>query len=96
MYALTVDLDENALKKYYPAPDWRKAYDDIGVFLADYGFTRRQGSVYFGGETVDAVVCVTTVQDLGGQYPWLEKCVRDMRMLRIEEFNDLLPAIKKI
>ena len=96
MYAITSDLDTKALEQHYPNPkNWRKAYEDIAGFLYDYGFERQQGSVYFGDDAVDAVTCVTATQDLSAAYPWLEKCVKDIRMLRIEERNDLMPAIKK-
>lgn len=95
MYAITFDLDTKALEKHYPAANWRKGYDDIAVFLTYYGFERQQGSVYFGDEDVDAVTCVTAIQDLSKNFPWLEHCVKDIRMLRIEERNDLMPAIKK-
>ncbi|ATD64634.1 virulence factor [Neisseria weixii] len=95
MYAITFDLDTKELEKRYPSASWRKAYDDIADFLTDYGFTRQQGSVYFGDDTVDAVTCVTAVQDLSTEYAWLEESVKDIRMLRIEERNDLMPAIKK-
>lgn len=95
MYAITFDLDTKALEQHYPTTNWRKGYDDIAVFLADYGFERQQGSVYFGDEEVDAVTCVTATQDLSAAFSWLEHCVKDIRMLRIEERNDLMPAIKK-
>lgn len=95
MYAITFDLDTRALEEHYPTPNWRKAYEDIAQFLGEYGFERQQGSVYFGDAEVDAVTCVTAIQDLSAAYPWVEKCVRDIRMLRIEERNDLMPAIKK-
>ena len=95
MYAITFDLDTKALEEHYPTPNWRKAYEDIADFLYDYGFERQQGSVYFGDSEVTAVTCVTAVQDLSEEYQWLEPFVRDIRMLRIEEFNDLMPAIKK-
>ena len=95
MYAITCDLDTKELEARYPAANWQKAYDDIGVFLNDYGFERQQGNVYFGDDEVDAVTCVTAMQDLSQEYDWVEHCVRDIRMLRIEERNDLMPAIKK-
>ena len=95
MYAITFDLNTKELEARYPATNWRKAYDDIGVFLTEYGFERQQGSVYFGDAEVDAVTCVTAIQDLSQEYDWVEHCVRDIRMLRIEERNDLMPAIKK-
>lgn len=95
MYAITFDLDTKALEQHYPSLSWRNAYSDIERFLADFGFERQQGSVYFGDKDVDAVTCVTAVQELSQSYAWLEKCVTDIRMLRIEELNDLMPAIKK-
>jgi len=59
------------------------------------GFTLQQGSVYFGDSTkINAVSCVTTVQKLAKEYPWFATCVKDVRMLRIEENNDLMPAIR--
>jgi hypothetical protein len=33
------------------------------------------------------------VQDLQRRHSWFGKVVSDLRMLRIEEHNDLLPAI---
>lgn len=95
MYAITFDLDTHNLEEHYPSSNWRKAYEDIAAFLGEYGFSRQQGSVYFGDSEVDAVTCVTAVQDLSAQFPWLQLCVKDIRMLRIEERNDLMPAIKK-
>ena len=56
-------------------------------------FDWMQGSVYFGNEKIDAVRCVLTIQKLANLYPWFSTCVRDVRMLRIEENNDLKPAI---
>lgn len=95
MYAITFDLNTKELEERYPTANWRKAYDDIAVFLGEYGFERQQGSVYFGDDEVDAVTCVTAIQDLSQEFDWVEHCVRDIRMLRIEERNDLMPAIKK-
>lgn len=94
MYAITFDLDTKKLEELYPSPNWRKAYDDIADYLYDYGFERQQGSVYFGDKFVDAVVCVTAVQQMSNDYSWLKDCVKDIRMLRIEERNDLMPALK--
>ena len=47
----------------------------------------------FKNEKIDAVRCVLTIQKLANLYPWFSTCVRDVRMLRIEENNDLKPAI---
>jgi virulence-associated protein VapD len=33
--------------------------------------------------------------DLARSLPWFAASVRDIRMLRIEEFNDLMPAVQQ-
>lgn len=94
MYAITFNLDTDTLKKSYHNDSWQNAYNDIGKFLRERGFDRQQGSVYFGEETVDTVSCQTAVQRLTLAYEWFAPSVRDIRMLRIEDNNDLQPAIE--
>lgn len=94
MYAITFDLDTDTLKKSYHTPSWQNAYNDIGKFLRDHGFDRQQGSVYFGNDEIDTVKCQTVVQRLTLEYDWFAPAVRDIRMLRIEDNNDLTPAIE--
>ncbi|MDR3054900.1 MAG: hypothetical protein LBU53_05795 [Zoogloeaceae bacterium] len=65
------------------------------VLVEEYGFDGQQGSVYFGGSKVDAVTCVLAVQELSARYAWFAPSVRDIRMLRIEENNDLMPAVER-
>lgn len=93
MYAIVFDLDTQVLESVYGGPSWRNAYSDIRGKLSGYGFDWQQGSTYFGNDTVDAVACVIAVQDLTAAFPWFQPAVRDIRMLRIEENNDLMPAI---
>lgn len=50
----------------------------------------------FGGESINAVNCVLIVQKLAKKYPWFSTCVKDIRMLRIDEYNDLGPALREI
>ena len=93
MYAIAFDLDIDTLKATYGA-SYNNAYGDIRKFLTAKGFDWQQGSVYFGDPaTVNAVTCVVAVADLGRAFPWFPTSVRDVRMLRIEENNDLKPAL---
>lgn len=94
MYAITFDLETRILEATYGNPSWRNAYIDISKALNSLGFTRQQGSVYFGDSKVNAVSCVLAVAQLTRQFPWFAAAVRDIRMLRIEEDNDLRPAIE--
>jgi virulence-associated protein VapD len=93
MYAISFDMDIESLRQSYGDP-YNNAYGEIKKVLSSHGFTRQQGSVYFGNESVNAVTCVLAVQDLSRRLPWFPVSVRDIRMLRIEENNDLLPAVQ--
>lgn len=95
IYAISVDIDTDTLQRAYPGPSWNNGYADIQRVLARHGFTRQQGSVYFGGSEVNAVTCVMAAMDLTQSLPWFAISVRDIRMLRIEEQNDLLPAVQR-
>lgn len=93
MFAVSFDLDTKLLQQSYPSPSWQIADHDIGRFLRERGFDHQQGSVYFGDDTVDVVRCQLTIQELTLEFDWFAPAVRDIRMLRIEENNDLRPAI---
>jgi virulence-associated protein VapD len=96
MYAIAFDLDTDMLAKTYGTPSYNNAYTDIKNVLSGYGFTRQQGSVYFGDGKVDAVKTVMATQKLAKKYEWFRASVRDIRMLRIEDDNDLKPAIEAV
>ena len=93
MYAVTFDIDTECLKNEYHNNSTPNAYGDIRKFMESNGYEWKQGSVYFGNPEITAVTCVLTVQKLARLYPWFNTCVKDVRMLRIEENNDLKPAL---
>jgi virulence-associated protein VapD len=93
MFAITFDMDTTVLQESYHNTSRQNAYADIGRTLNQHGFDRQQGSVYFGDDSVDAVRCVLAVQDLSRTHVWFAGAVRDIRMLRIEDNNDLMPAL---
>jgi virulence-associated protein VapD len=93
MYAITFDMDTARMEQLYQGSSWRNGHTEIGNILRAHGFDWRQGSVYFGDETVNAVTCVLAIQDVASKLNWFGPAVRDVRMLRIEEFNDLAPAV---
>jgi len=94
MYAIAFEMDIELLRKHYGDP-YNNACNEIKEVLKAHGFTRQQGSVYFGSEKLNAVTCVMAAMDLSKLLPWFSKSVRDIRMLRIEELNDLMPAIQQ-
>ena len=94
MYAIAFDTDIESLRTHYGDP-YNGAYLEIRRVLERSGFRWQQGSTYFGGTTVNAVACVMAAQELGRTLPWFAASVRDIRMLRIEENNDLMPAVQQ-
>jgi len=91
-YAVAFDLDTEILKQTYGDPP-NNAYGEIKRFLLEKGFDWQQGSVYFGTDKINAVTCVLAITEMSKALPWFAASVRDIRMLRIEEFNDLAPAL---
>ena len=94
VYAIAFDMDIDSLHNAYGDP-CNNAYAEIKKVLQKHGFVWQQGSVYFGGESINAVTCVLAAIDLSQSLPWFTASVRDIRMLRIEEMNDLMPAVRK-
>ncbi len=94
MYAIAFDMDIESLRTHYGDP-YNNAYTEIRRVLQGHGFRWQQGSVYFGGDEINAVTCVLAAQDLARQLPWFAASVRDIRMMRIEELNDLMPAVQR-
>lgn len=96
MYAICFDMTISELEKSYGVP-YNKAYDEIRKAISEFGFEWKQGSTYFGtGTNINAVSCVIAVQELTKRFSWFGKSIRDIRMLKIEENNDLMPAVLSI
>jgi virulence-associated protein VapD len=93
VYAICFDLDQDALARHYPGPSHTNGYGEIRAILVKHGFHPQQGSVYFGDEHQTPVTCVLAVQAVQQACPWFRHAVSDIRMLRIEENNDLAPAL---
>lgn len=94
VYAIAFDMDIESLRSNYGDP-YNNAYLEIRKVLQKHGFTWQQGSVCFGDERINAVTCVLAAIDVARTLPWFAGSVRDIRMLRIEELNDLMPAIQQ-
>lgn len=92
-YAIVFDFDAETLQQLYGSDSWRNAYTDVRNYLTARGFGWKQGSAYFGDDTVRAVRCVQVVQRLATKHPWSAPSVRDIRMFRIEENNKLKLAL---
>jgi virulence-associated protein VapD len=95
VYAIAFDMDIEQLRVHYGDP-YNNAYIEIRRVLEGHQFQWQQGSVYFGGTAVTAATVMLAVIDLSNRLPWFAASVRDIRMLRIEELNDLMPVVQRI
>ena len=95
VYAIAFDMDIEQLQTNYGDP-YNNAYLEIRRVLQRHGFAWQQGSVYFGGPDVTAATVMIAVIDLTTRLPWFAASVRDIRMLRIEELNDLMPVVERV
>ena len=95
VYAIAIDLDIEQLRLHDGDP-YNNACLEIRRVLERHSFQWQQGSVYFGSASVTAASVMVAVIDLTTQLPWFAASVRDIRMLRIEELNDLMPVVRRI
>ena len=95
VYAIAFDMDIEQLRVHYGDP-YNNAYLEIRRVLERHQFQWQQGSVYFGGPSVTAATVMVAVIDLATLLPWFAASVRDIRMLRIEELNDLMPVVQRV
>ena len=93
VYTISFDLNTVRLRECYPTVSSQSAYDAICRVLGDHGFQRQQQSLYFGKRGSTSITCVLAVQDIQRCHSWFRDVVTDIRMLRIEELNDLYPAL---
>jgi virulence-associated protein VapD len=95
VYAIAFDMDIEHLRLHYGDP-YNNAYLEIRRVLEGHDFQWQQGSVYFGGPSVTAASVMVAVIDLTTRLSWFAASVRDIRMLRIEELNDLMPVVQRV
>ena len=95
VYAIAFDLDIEQLRVHY-GDSYNIAYLEIRRVLERHHFQWQQGSVYFGDASVTAATVMIAVIDLTTQLPWFAASVRDIRMLHIEELNDLMPVVQRV
>ena len=95
VYAIAFDLDIEQLRVHYGDP-YNNAYLEIRRILERHHFQWQQGSVYFGDSSVTAATVMVAIIDVATQLLWFASSVRDIRMLRIEELNDLMPVVQRV
>lgn len=94
MFAIAYDFDTDKLKQHYHNPSYNNAYSDFKKFMENHGFEPQQGSVLYGNETVTAVTATLAIVAASSAFPWLLPSVIDIRILRLLDKDDLMPAVQ--
>jgi virulence-associated protein VapD len=92
VFAIAFDLNTESAKRLF-GEGCTSHYGKIERVLNEHGFTRQQGSLFFGNAGTQASDCFKAVLQLDNDFPWFQEVVRDMRMLRIDENDDLLSVL---
>lgn len=97
---ITFDLQQKALRQYYPKPKrslnpqfYKKAYQDISVFMRANGFEHRQYSVYTSNARLDTYDIVELMEKLAEAMPWLGKCAKEVD---VTDIGDVQHSIKDL
>jgi virulence-associated protein VapD len=89
MHAICFDLNTGAIKRLFPHRS-STPYNQISRFLIERGFSRVQGSLFYGPAGGSAVYCFKAVIDLKEKYTWFPLVVRDLRMLDVSANDNLM------
>lgn len=96
MYTIIFKLNHDILAEKYTDISLVGAYAAVDAILVLRGFTQHVQGVYFGDiKKVNAVSCVLASIELTKKLPWFSTTVSEIRMLRIESTEDLMPAVTR-
>ncbi len=95
MYAIAFDMMVDALKKHYADP-YSNAYNEIEQTLKDFGFVRKQGSLYLNENAgVNPLRSVYAAIDALKGIDWFCRAVRDLRVFKVEDWSDFTEEFEK-
>ena len=94
MFAIAFDMDTTKMNAQFRA-SYTNKYTEIKNFLASEGFHWKQGSLYYGDKDTTTIgKPFLVVRRLSKQMPWFRDCVKDIRVLKIEDDDDLIPHLE--
>jgi virulence-associated protein VapD len=94
MYAIMIDIDIDKLCNHY-GNQCGKEHVEICSILEEHKFTY-QGGIYLGDHDTSVTSVILAVIDLTTRLPWFVDVVRGIRMLRVEESDDLMQVVQRI
>lgn len=86
---LTFDIDTNVAKKILGEQNYTNIYANIRRFMEKEGWKHIEGSVYMSNKPLDNGDVIYLIQDMKKQYPYLDKCIREMHQTDISKIHSL-------
>ncbi len=86
---LTFDIDTNVARKILGEQNYTNIYANIRKFMEREGWKHIEGSVYMSNRPVDNGDVTYLIQDMKKQYPYLDKCVKEMHQTDISKIHSL-------
>lgn len=89
-YAISFDLEQKALDKFYQKSR-RSAYRELGNFFHQNGYEHMEGSVYHSEEYQEPFEFYNMIKEMNTQLPWVKDCVKEMHrtVIPIDEIVDV-------
>lgn len=82
------DLDTKVMEKIL-GTKYTNVYKNIEQYLKEKGFSHPQGSGYISDKAISNSEMFDIIIELKEKYPYIEKCVRDIRVANIIDVNSL-------
>lgn len=86
---LSFDIDTNVVKEILGEKNYTHVYADIRKFMESKGWEHIEGSVYMSKQEQDNADISFLIDELKGQYPYIEKCVKGMHQADILNIHSL-------
>ena len=92
-YGIHMELDHDSMEKLLKEKELL-CQTKLQGEMESFGFHKQSCGFYLCD--MDIVKVVVSMQRLSKKFPWLFPCLKSMRVYRITDDNDLLPAIKDV
>ena len=86
---ITFDIDTNVAKEILGEKKYTNVYAHIRRFMTKNKWEHIEGSVYMSNKPMDNSDILFLIKDMKKQYPYLDKCIKEMHQSDISKVHSL-------
>lgn len=86
---ISFDVDTKVSKQIFGERGYTQIYADIRRFMEKKGWKHIEGSVYMSDRSLSNVDISYMIRDIKKQYPYLEKCIKEIHQADISNVHSL-------